>query len=68
MEVFGSGPLPVSVILTDREGRPFITTGDLVIQSSATSMVAALVAIIGAVAFVAMVLWRFRRKGGPPDE
>ena len=68
VEVFGSGPLPVSVILTDREGRPFITTGDLVIQSSATSMVAALVAIIGAVAFVAMVLWRFRRKGGPPDE
>ncbi len=63
VEVYGSGPLPVSVILTDRDGRPFITTGDLVIKSTATSMVAAAVAVVGAVTLVAMIVLRFRRKG-----
>ncbi len=63
VEVFGSGSLPVSVILTDREGRPFITTTDLVIRSTAASAVAAVVVIVGAVSLLAMVLWRFRKQG-----
>ena len=63
VEVFGSGPLPVEVVLTDRDGRPFIRTADLVIRSTATSLIAAGVAIIGGVALLVLVLWRFRRKG-----
>lgn len=63
VEVYGTGPLPVSVILTDRDGNPFISTGDLVIRSAATTMAAAVVAIVGAVAFFILVIWRFRKKG-----
>lgn len=67
VQIYGSGPLPVSVILTDRDGRPFITTGDLVIQSTAASMIAGAIAIIGAVAFLGLILWRFRRKGAAEE-
>lgn len=63
VEVFGSGPLPVSVLLTDRDGRPFIETGDLVIRATAASRIAALVVLVGAVALLVLVFWRFRRKG-----
>jgi len=63
VEVYGTGPLPVSVILTDRDGNAFISTGDLVIRSAATTMAAAVVAIVGAVAFLILVVWRFRKNG-----
>lgn len=63
VEVFGSGPLPVSVILTDRDGNPFIETADLVIRSAATALAAALVAIVAAIVFVILVIWRFRNRG-----
>lgn len=62
VEVFGSGPLPVTVILTDRDGNPFIETGDLVIRSAATTLAAAVVAIIAAVALITLVIWRFRKQ------
>jgi hypothetical protein len=63
VEVYGTGPLPVSVVLTDRDGNPFISTADLVIRSAATAAAAAVVALIGAVAFLFLVIWRFRKKG-----
>lgn len=67
VEVFGTGPLPVSVVLTDREGRPFIATGDLIIRSTGASVAAALVTILGAVALAILVFWRFRRRGTDPE-
>lgn len=63
VEVFGSGPLPVTVILTDRDGNPFIETGDLVIRSAATTLAAGVVAVAAAIVFVVLVIWRFRTKG-----
>lgn len=66
VEVFGTGPLPVSVVLTDRDGRPFVTTGDLVIRATGARVAAALVAILGAIALAILVFWRFRRRGADP--
>jgi hypothetical protein len=63
VEVFGSGPLPVTVILTDRDGHPFIETADLVIRSAATTLAAGVVAVAAAIVFVVLVIWRFRKKG-----
>lgn len=68
VEVFGNGPLPVSVILSDREGRPFLITANLVIRATGASVVAGIVAVLGAVALLVLVLWRFRRKGADRDE
>ena len=67
VSVYGSGPLPVTVILTDRNGEPFVTTGDLVIQSRATNRAAAIVTIVGGVSLAGLVLWRFVRKGHTDD-
>jgi hypothetical protein len=63
VEIFGSGPLPVTVILTDRDGHPFIETGDLVIRSAATTIAAGAVAVVAAIVFVVLVIWRFRKRG-----
>lgn len=69
VEMFGTGPLPVQVTLTDRQGRPFITTADLVLRSTATSTIAGIVIGAGALALILLVIWRFRRKGlGEPSE
>lgn len=67
VEVFGTGPLPVSVVLTDRDGRPFIITGDLVIRATGASTVAAVVVLVGAVALLILVYWRFRSRGGSDE-
>jgi hypothetical protein len=63
VEVFGTGPLPVSVTLTDRTGRPFITTGDLELRATAANRIAAGFAAAGGAMLVGMVVWRFRRRG-----
>lgn len=63
VEMFGTGPLPVKVTLTDREGRPFISTADLVLRSTATSTIAGVVIGAGALALILLVIWRFRRRG-----
>jgi hypothetical protein len=63
VEVYGSGPLPVAVILTDAEGAPFIETDTLTIRTTDGSLVAAVIAGVAGVALLILVMWRFRRKG-----
>jgi hypothetical protein len=63
VEVFGTGPLPVAVTLTDRTGRPFLTTGDLELRATAANRIAAGFAAVSGAMLVAMVLWRFKKRG-----
>lgn len=63
VEVYGSGPLPVAVILTDAAGAPFIETDSLTIRTTGGSLVAAAIAGVAGVALLVLVVWRFRRKG-----
>lgn len=63
VEVFGTGPLPVSVTLIDRNGRPFITTGDLELRATAANRIAAGFAAVGGAMLLGMVVWRFRKRG-----
>ena len=68
MELYGAGQLPVTVTLTDKDGRPFISTGDLVLRSTATTTIAAGIVVLGGIALVLLAAWRFRRKGLGPAE
>lgn len=68
VNVYGSGPLPVTVVLTDSEGRPFTESQTLQIQSTAASTVALAVVIGAGAVLLGLVAWRFVRHRGRDDD
>lgn len=65
VQVLGNQPMEVSVVLTDREGNFYDDSATLQLQSTASTRIAAIVAGVGALAFVILVVVRLirRRRG-----
>jgi hypothetical protein len=64
IQVAGSQPLEVTVVLTDAQGGFFSDSATLQLQSTASTRIAAIVVGIGGVTLVLLVgfrLWRRRR-------